>query len=74
MLRGASFGYRSTLSSNHDVQLSLPTDPWVVMTGGGYFFTPSISALAGALSQSEGRTGVDRSRSTIACKSTAATS
>lgn len=38
----------------HDVQLSLPTDPWVVMTGGGYFFTPSLSALAGALSQSEG--------------------
>ena len=36
----------------NDVQLSLPTDPWVLMTGGGYFFTPSISALAGALSES----------------------
>ena len=38
----------------NDVQLSLPTDPWVVISGGGYFFTPSISALAGALSQSAG--------------------
>jgi Dyp-type peroxidase family len=38
--------------SSHDVQLSLPDDFWVVMTGGGYFFTPSISALAGALSDS----------------------
>jgi deferrochelatase/peroxidase EfeB len=37
---------------SRDAQLSLPVDPWVVMTGGGYFFTPSISALAGALSQS----------------------
>jgi Dyp-type peroxidase family len=27
----------------------LPADPWVLMTGGGYFFTPSISALAGPL-------------------------
>jgi Dyp-type peroxidase family len=35
----------------NDVQLSLPSGPWVVMTGGGYFFTPSISALAGVLAQ-----------------------
>jgi hypothetical protein len=36
---------------NHDQQLTLPQNPWVLMTGGGYFFTPSISALAGALSE-----------------------
>ena len=34
----------------HDQQLALPQDPWVLMTGGGYFFAPSISALAGPLS------------------------
>jgi Dyp-type peroxidase family len=37
--------------TGHDQQMALP-DPdnaWVVMTGGGYFFTPSVSALAGAL-------------------------
>jgi hypothetical protein len=32
-----------------DRQMDLPTDPWVVMTGGGYFFTPSVSALGGVL-------------------------
>jgi deferrochelatase/peroxidase EfeB len=32
-----------------DQQIALPEDAWVVMTGGGYFFTPSVSALAGAL-------------------------
>jgi len=36
---------------DHDQQLTLPQNPWVLMTGGGYFFTPSISALAGALSE-----------------------
>jgi hypothetical protein len=36
---------------NHDQRLALPQDPWVLMTGGGYFFTPSISALAGPLSE-----------------------
>jgi deferrochelatase/peroxidase EfeB len=36
---------------SHDQQLALPQDPWVRMTGGGYFFTPSISALAGPLSE-----------------------
>jgi hypothetical protein len=36
---------------SHDQQLALPQDPWVLMTGGGYFFTPSISALAGPLSE-----------------------
>jgi hypothetical protein len=36
---------------DHDQQLTLPLNPWVLMTGGGYFFTPSISALAGALSE-----------------------
>jgi Dyp-type peroxidase family len=35
----------------NDRKLQLPQDPWVIMTGGGYFFTPSISALAGALCQ-----------------------
>lgn len=38
-------------SDDHDLKLALPEDPWVVMTGGGYFFTPSISALAGALAE-----------------------
>jgi len=33
----------------HDLQIPLPEDAWVVMTGGGYFFTPSVSALAGDL-------------------------
>jgi Dyp-type peroxidase family len=32
-----------------DDQIDLPQEPWVIMTGGGYFFTPSISALSGAL-------------------------
>jgi Dyp-type peroxidase family len=36
---------------SHDQRLAVPRDPWVLMTGGGYFFTPSISALAGPLSQ-----------------------
>jgi hypothetical protein len=35
----------------HDQQMALPEDAWVVMTGGGYFFTPSVSALAGALAE-----------------------
>jgi hypothetical protein len=35
--------------ATHDQQMGLPEDAWVVMTGGGYFFTPSVSALAGAL-------------------------
>jgi hypothetical protein len=30
-------------------QIDLPQEAWVVMTGGGYFFTPAISALSGAL-------------------------
>jgi len=34
---------------DRDQQIDLPEDPWVVMTGGGYFFTPSVSALAGPL-------------------------
>jgi Dyp-type peroxidase family len=37
----------------HDVELRLPAVPWVVMTGGGYFFTPSISALTDVLAQSQ---------------------
>jgi Dyp-type peroxidase family len=32
-------------------EFSLPDQPWVVMTGGGYFFTPPISALSGALAE-----------------------
>jgi Dyp-type peroxidase family len=39
--------------AGHDQQLALPQEPWVLMTGGGYFFTPSISALAGPLSGGE---------------------
>lgn len=35
---------------SHDQQLALPADAWVIMTGGGYFFTPSVSAIAGPLS------------------------
>ena len=35
----------------HDEQIDLPQEPWIVMTGGGYFFTPSISALSGALAE-----------------------
>jgi len=35
----------------NDRLMALPEDPWVVMTGGGYFFTPSVSALAGALAE-----------------------
>jgi Dyp-type peroxidase family len=35
----------------NDHELPLPQDFWVIMTGGGYFFTPSISALASALCQ-----------------------
>lgn len=31
------------------VTFGLPSAEWVVMTGGGYFFTPSVSALHGAL-------------------------
>ena len=34
-----------------DQQMALPEDPWVVMTGGGYFFTPSVSALTGPLTE-----------------------
>ena len=33
----------------HDVHIPLPAEPWIVMTGGAYFFTPAISALSGAL-------------------------
>jgi deferrochelatase/peroxidase EfeB len=36
---------------DRDQQIDLPEDPWVVMTGGGYFFTPSVSALAGPLTE-----------------------
>jgi Dyp-type peroxidase family len=36
--------------ATHDQQIALSENAWVVMTGGGYFFTPSVSALAGALS------------------------
>ena len=32
-------------------EFPLPEEPWVVMTGGGYFFTPPISALSGALAE-----------------------
>jgi Dyp-type peroxidase family len=32
-------------------RFDLPAEQWVVMTGGGYFFTPSISAIAGPLSE-----------------------
>jgi Dyp-type peroxidase family len=32
-----------------DDEFALPAEPWVVMTGGGYFFTPAVSALSGAL-------------------------
>jgi Dyp-type peroxidase family len=35
---------------SRDQQLALPENAWVVMTGGGYFFTPSVSAIAGPLS------------------------
>lgn len=35
----------------HDEQFILPAQAWVEMTGGGYFFTPSISALSGALTE-----------------------
>jgi len=35
----------------NDDQIDLPDERWVVMTGGGYFFTPSISALSGALAE-----------------------
>jgi hypothetical protein len=34
-----------------DDEVPLPADPWVVMTGGGYFFTPAVSALSGALAE-----------------------
>jgi deferrochelatase/peroxidase EfeB len=32
-----------------DAQIDMPADPWVETTGGGYFFTPSISAIATVL-------------------------
>jgi Dyp-type peroxidase family len=34
-----------------DLEFGLPEEPWIVMTGGGYFFTPPISALSGALAE-----------------------
>jgi deferrochelatase/peroxidase EfeB len=34
-----------------DELFDLPEQAWVLMTGGGYFFTPPISALSGPLSQ-----------------------
>lgn len=37
--------------AENDLLFDLPEDPWVRMTGGGYFFTPSISALSGALAE-----------------------
>ncbi len=41
----------ANIDVTNDHNLQLPPDPWVIMTGGGYFFTPSISALTGALCQ-----------------------
>lgn len=34
-----------------DEKFTLPDETWVVMTGGGYFFTPPVSALSGALAE-----------------------
>jgi Dyp-type peroxidase family len=48
-LIGESAGARFVRIAGDDQQIDLPAEPWVVMTGGGYFFTPSISALSGAL-------------------------
>jgi deferrochelatase/peroxidase EfeB len=48
-LIGQSTGLRFIRLALAEEQIDLPAEPWVVMTGGGYFFTPSISALAGAL-------------------------
>jgi len=35
----------------NDREFPLPQASWVIMTGGGYFFTPSLSALSGVLCQ-----------------------
>lgn len=46
----------------NDQRLDLPEDAWVVMTGGGYFFTPSVSALAGMLADDSPSSGSARRR------------
>lgn len=46
----------------NDQRLDLYDDSWVVMTGGGYFFTPSVSALAGALADDSPPRGSTGSR------------
>jgi hypothetical protein len=39
------------MSSSMTKKIDLPQEPWIVMMGGGYFFTPSISALSRALAE-----------------------
>jgi Dyp-type peroxidase family len=48
-LIGQSPDTRFVRIAGSDHQIDLPAEPWVITTGGGYFFTPSISALSGAL-------------------------
>jgi Dyp-type peroxidase family len=49
--RGARFVRLPRDPDPPDDEVPLPADPWVVMTGGGYFFTPAVSALSGALAE-----------------------
>jgi Dyp-type peroxidase family len=48
-LIGQSPDPRFVRVASDDQQIDLPKEPWVITTGGGYFFTPCISALSGAL-------------------------
>ncbi len=50
-LIGQSPGPRFVRCALDPDPITLDPDPWVLTTGGGYFFTPSLSALAGLLSQ-----------------------
>jgi Dyp-type peroxidase family len=50
-LIGQSVHQRFVRCALDDQPIHLPSEPWVVTTGGGYFFTPAISALSGALAE-----------------------